>query len=167
MDFNKVLYKIDDKIIRIFYIFIIPYYSIYFKVKQRDSMPEYKLRLIKRCEKYLPVDKINFLPKGLRGVYVLYKYSEKTYSYNVVYVGVSCSRSDESHIRRKLKVHRRKKECLWSHFSIFEVWENIRDDEIRELKGLFREIYMKDSSANKIHKQEGTKRLKSISNILK
>ena len=42
-------------------------------------------------------------------------------------------------------------------FSIFEIWDNIREDEIKELEGLFREIYKKDSSANKLNKQKGFK----------
>ncbi|GAF97179.1 unnamed protein product, partial [marine sediment metagenome] len=33
---------------------------------------------------------------------------------------------------------------LWTHFSIFEVWENITENEIKELEGLFRQIYRKD-----------------------
>ncbi len=82
-------------------------------------MPESELRLIKRWEQYLPVKEINSLPRGLRGFYVLYKYSRKTDSYNVVYVGMSSSGSNKGHIRGRLKTHRRKKEGLWSHFSIF------------------------------------------------
>ncbi len=130
-------------------------------------MPESEFRLIKRCERYLPVDKINSIPRGLRGIYVLYDYSKRSGSYNVIYVGVSCSGSDGDHIRGKLIYFCQKKAGLWSHFSIFEVWENIRDYEIRELKGLYRDIYKKDSSANKIHKQEGFKKLKSIPKFLK
>ncbi len=130
-------------------------------------MPESELRLIKSWEKFLTVDEINFLPRGLRGFYVLYKYSRRTKSYNVVYVGMSSSGSNKGHIRGRLKTHRRKKEGLWSHFSIFEVWDNIRDDEIRELEGLFREIYKKDSSANKLNKQRGFKKLKRIPKILR
>ncbi len=130
-------------------------------------MPESELRLIRRWEKYLPVDKVNSLPEGLRGFYIPYKHAKKTDSYNVVYVGMSSSGSDKNHIRKRLKAHRRRKEGLWSHFSIFEVWDNIRDDEIRELEGLFREIYKNDSSANKLNKQKGFKKLKRIPKILK
>jgi hypothetical protein len=65
-------------------------------------------------------------------------------------------------IRGRLKGHRRKKVGLWSHCSIFEVWDNIRDDEIVELEGLFRHIYKKDSRANKLNKQRGFKKLKMV-----
>ena len=54
-------------------------------------MPESELRLIKRWGKFLSIDKVNSLPKGLRGFYVLYKYSKRTESYNVVYVGMFSS----------------------------------------------------------------------------
>ncbi len=129
-------------------------------------MSESELRLIKRSERLLPVDKINSVPDGLRGFYVLFNYSKNTDSYNVVYVGVSSTRSDDGHLRWKLKAHSKKKEGLWSHFSIYEVWENIHGNEIRELKGLFREIYKKDSSANKLSKQKGSGNLKRIPKIL-
>jgi hypothetical protein len=129
-------------------------------------MPESELRLIKRSEKLLPVDKINSIPDGLRGFYVLYNYSRNTDSYDVVYVGVSSSRSDDGHLRWKLKTHSKKKEGLWSHFSIYEVWGNIHGNELRELKGLFREMYKKDSSANKLIKQKGSERLEKIPKIL-
>ncbi len=130
-------------------------------------MPESELRLIKRWEDYLPVKEINSLPKGLRGFYILYKCSRKTKSYNVVYVGMSSAGNNRGHIRGRLKTHRRKKEGLWSHFSIFEIWDNIREDEIRELEGLFREIYKEDSSANILNKQRGFKKLKRIPKILR
>ena len=130
-------------------------------------MPESELRLIKRWEQFLLVDEINSLPNGLRGFYILYKYATRTKSYNVVYVGMSSAGSNKGHIRGRLKAHRRKKKGLWSHFSIFEIWDNIRDDEIRELEGLFREIYKKDSRASILNKQRGFKKLKRIPKILR
>jgi len=36
---------------------------------------------------------------------------------------------------------------------VFEVWDNIRDDEIVELEGLFRHIYRDDSRANTLNVQ--------------
>jgi len=130
-------------------------------------MPESELRLIKRWIDFQSICKINSLPTGLRGFYVLYKYVRKTRSYNVVYVGMSCSGTNRVSIRGRLKNHRKKKKGLWSHFSIFEVWDNIRDDEIKELEGLFREIYKKDSRANILNKQKGFRKLKRIPKILK
>ncbi len=129
-------------------------------------MPESELRLIKRWEIFLSADEINSLPNGLRGIYILYKNAKRTDSYNVVYVGMS-SAGKKGSIKRRLRTHRRKKEGLWSHFSIFEIWDNIREEELRELEGLFREIYKKDSRASILNKQRGFKKLKRIPKILK
>lgn len=65
-------------------------------------------------------------------------------------------------LRWRLKGHRRKKVGLWTHCSIFEVWDNIRNDEIVELEGLFRHIYRYDSRANKLNKQRGFKKLEMV-----
>jgi hypothetical protein len=48
---------------------------------------------------------------------------------------------------------------MWTHFSVFEVWDNIRMEEIKELEGLFRHIYKEDTRANKLNRQRGYKRL--------
>ena len=42
---------------------------------------------------------------------------------------------------------------------MFEVWDNIQDDEIVELEGLFRHIYRFDSRANSLNKQKAYKPL--------
>ena len=121
-------------------------------------MKQSELRLIKRCAEFISQDDINNIPPGLRGIYVLYRYRRKTKNYDVVYVGMSSS-GNRSHIRWRLKRHRRNKKSLWTHCSIFEVWDNIRDEEIRELEGLFRQIYKLDSRANSLNVQQGFKKL--------
>jgi len=47
-------------------------------------------------------------------------------------------------------------------FSMFVVWENIREEEIRELEALLRETYRKDSTANRLAKQKGSKRMREV-----
>jgi hypothetical protein len=56
----------------------------------------------------------------------------------------------------------KKKGDLWTHFSAYEVWENIRDKEIVELEGLFRHIYRKDSGANALNIQ---RRFKTVTKV--
>jgi hypothetical protein len=56
----------------------------------------------------------------------------------------------------------KKKVELWTHFSVFKVWDNISDDEIKELEGLFRHIYRKDSRANKLNVQRAFRQVKKI-----
>jgi len=58
--------------------------------------------------------------------------------------------------------HRRRKGSLWTHFSVFEVWDNIRDDEVKELEGLFRHIYRHDGRASKLNLQRGFKLLRKV-----
>jgi hypothetical protein len=47
---------------------------------------------------------------------------------------------------------------------VFEVWDNVRDDEIRELEGLFRHIYKRDSGANRLNIARGFKALAKVRN---
>ncbi len=117
-------------------------------------MRQSPLRLIKRCAEYISIDKINSIPKGLRGIYVLYNNSD------VVYVGMTTG--GRGGIRVRLRRHRAKKANLWTRCSIFEVWDNIRDEEIAELEGLFRHIYRHDSVANRLNAQRGFKLMQMV-----
>ncbi len=65
-------------------------------------------------------------------------------------------------IRARLKSHRKSKGNLWTHFSVFEVWDNIRDDEIVELEGLFRHFYRRDARANSLNVQRGFRKAKKV-----
>src|SRR5258705_4516087 len=115
-------------------------------------MPQSPLRLIHRCAEYKPQAEAWDLPRGLRGIYVLYKRRSKSrvIHFDVVYVGMAWA-GRKGNIRGRLKQHAKRKVDLWTHFSVFEVWDNIRDDEIRELEGLFRHIYKRDSGANRLN----------------
>jgi hypothetical protein len=124
-------------------------------------MAQSALRLVKRWHEYLSQEDISRLPLGLRGVYVLYKH--RAGHYNVVYVGMSATGA--TGIKRRLRAHRKMKRKLWSHFSVFEVWDNIRDEEIKELEGLFRQIYRYDSRANALNVQRGFKPLRLLDRI--
>jgi hypothetical protein len=45
---------------------------------------------------------------------------------------------------------------------VYEVWDNIRKDEIVELEGLFRHIYRFDSHANKLNIAKSYQRLRRV-----
>ena len=77
--------------------------------------------------------------------------------YDVVYIGMA-----ETSIRRRLGTHRRHKAKFWTHFSYFEVWDNIGNEEITELEGLFRHLYRYDSRANALNRQKGYKGLVTV-----
>jgi hypothetical protein len=76
----------------------------------------------------------------------------------VVYIGMA----PRSGIRGRLMGHQKSKEKIWSHFSIFKVWDNVSESEIAELEGLFREIYRKDKRANRFNKQKKCKKIQMV-----
>jgi hypothetical protein len=127
-------------------------------------MPESALRLIYRRREFVPQDELLTVPRGLRGLYVLYNYESKAGSYNVVYIGMAAS-GRRGGMRGRVNQHRKKKKGLWTHFSFFEVWDNIREEEIRELEGLFRQIYRHDELANSLNKQKSFRKLKRVPGI--
>jgi len=65
-------------------------------------------------------------------------------------------------VRGRLESHVKRKGDLWTHFSAFEVWDNIRDEEIVELEGLFRHLYRKDSRANALNVQRNFRKATSV-----
>jgi hypothetical protein len=83
--------------------------------------------------------------------------------FDVQYVGMA-SAGNRRGLRGRLSSHAKskKKADLWSHFSVYEVWDNIRDDEIRELEGLFRHIYREDARASALNVQRGFKKVRLV-----
>ena len=127
-----------------------------------QTMPKSECRLIKNSMEFLPADEISFGPRGTRGIYVLYAYRRRINSYNVVYVGMA--RGERSGIPGRLRAHRRHPERggSWTHFSVFEVWDNISEQEVEELEGLFRHLYRKDSVANRLNLQRSYRPLNQV-----
>jgi hypothetical protein len=120
------------------------------------------LRLFKRREEFLPIERVLELPRGMRGVYVLYKHRPRIRRFDVVYVGMAA----EGGIRPRLKSHRKKKSGLWTHCSVFEVWENITSAEVKELEGIFRHIYRRDARASRLNVQRSFSRMKKLPIII-
>jgi len=86
---------------------------------------------------------------GIRGIYVLYQ--KEGDRYNVVYIGMSDTgmlggRFERDHLKSKFKE--------WTHFSIFKVFDYIDEPQIRELEGMFREIFRKDAYGLKYNIQK-------------
>ena len=121
-------------------------------------MPKSELRLIKHALEYVKQSEIKSVPRGARGIYVLYKRrgspNADSNHYDLVYIGMAAK-----NIRNRIKTHIRYKGGLWTNFSCFEVWDNISDEEISELEGLFRHLYKYDSRANSLNKQKSYKKL--------
>jgi hypothetical protein len=78
-------------------------------------MAESPLRLVKRCAEFQPKEQIKLLPRGRRGLYVLYRCIEvdTKQRYDVVYVGLATRG-----MRGRLESHAKsvKKRDLWTHF---------------------------------------------------
>ena len=129
-------------------------------------MPVSELRLIKHCVEFKDKTYIKKIPLRTRGVYVLYKKKSnkkkpKDEAFDVVYIGMAGGEK-KAGIGGRLRAHVRKKPKEWTHFSAFEVWDNIREEEIRELEGILRHIFRKDSHANKLGIQKSFKKLTKI-----
>jgi hypothetical protein len=114
-------------------------------------MAESILRLIKRSAEFRSIDEVRDVPKRRRGLYVLYRRRLKAgvEHFDVVYVGMA-----RTGMLARLISHTKTKKQDWTHFSVFEVWDNVRDEEIVELEGLFRHLYRRDSKANRLNKQK-------------
>jgi len=113
-------------------------------------MPTSPCYLFKNAYEFLPASDIRKLPQRVRGIYVLYN-SPKAKQMDVVYVGMA--RGEKSGAAGRLLKHRLTKSRLWTHFSVYEVWDNISREQVEELEGLFRHIYRRDAKANRLNKQ--------------
>jgi len=124
-------------------------------------MPKSELRLIKNSKEYLAQGDLESIPRATRGIYVLYSRRGPLraieHHYDVVYVGLATQG-----IRARIKSHMKTKKGEWTHYSFFEVWDNVSDEEITELEGLFRHIYRFDSKANALNQQKGYKKLNQV-----
>jgi hypothetical protein len=121
------------------------------------------LRFIRRSAEFLEQDDIYKLKRNLRGIYVLYRKQPtpkgRRLIFDVRYIGMSTSG-----IGGRLRSHKRSKRKTgeWTHFSIFEVWDNVTNEEVAELEGLARHLYRFDQTASTLNIQRGYKRLRHV-----
>lgn len=106
-------------------------------------------KFIKRIAEFQPQDQIKHIPGNTRGIYALLNKSKV--SFDVVYVGLSAG--ERAGMQSRMKAHRRSKRFKWTHFTVLEAHDNITRQEIKELEGLLRLIYRKDTRSNKLNKQ--------------
>lgn len=117
------------------------------------------MRLIKGALEYRRLEELPSVPKGVRGIYALYMRRGKFY--DMVYIGMS-GKGPNGRIRNRLIQHSKNKVNVWTHFSYYEVWDNISDTEIKELEGIFRQLYRFDGRANHLNKQVTHRSLVSV-----
>jgi len=123
------------------------------------------LRLIKRCRLHLERDDWK-IPSVTRGIYVLYRAGAghgKKKKFEVFYIGVGgVSKNASSGVGGRIK-HHAKTKSKWTHYSFFEVHDNISREEILELEALFLRIFRHDPRIKLANVQLGSKILKRLS----
>ena len=83
--------------------------------------------------------------------------------YGVFYIGVGgVSRNATSGVGARIHEHEKKKES-WTHFSFFEVHDNISREEILELEGFFLRIFRHDDRIKLDNVHRGSGVLKDLS----
>ena len=120
--------------------------------------------LFKAFHEFVTVEKLSSLPKEMRGIYALYQaeppeYRNSDYDskarppmyLNLVYVGMT-----DAGAKGRIGRHAGSKKEAWSHCSIFEVWDNITQEQIVELEALLRHMLRRDSAANSLNIQKGS-----------
>jgi len=129
-------------------------------------MPQSILRFIRRSAEHVERKDVVRLRKGLRGIYVLYDgYRERgKQRYDVRYVGMSAGKYFGIKGRLRSHIKSKRKGNKWTHFSVFQVWDNVTDQEIAELEGFARHIYRQDPTASTLNIQRGYKKLRRVRN---
>ena len=126
------------------------------------------LRLIKRCRINLQRGDWK-VPPVARGIYVLYRIGAgrgKEKKFEVFYIGVGgVSENAKSGVGARIKHHAKSKSKRnkWTHYSFFEVHDNISREEILELEALFLRIFRYDPRIKLANVQLGSKILKRLS----
>jgi hypothetical protein len=113
-------------------------------------MPWAHCRFIKQVAEFVEKRYWDNVPNNTRGIYALLN-STRRDEFDVVYVGMAAGKTSGMYAR--FQSHLKSKRLRWTHFTVFEVHDNITRDEIAELEGLFRHMYRKDSRANKYNRQ--------------
>ncbi len=125
------------------------------------------LRLIKRCRLYLKRGDWKESVPITRGIYVLYRQGTpsgtKKKVFEVVYIGVGgIAKSAKSGVRHRIRNHEETKP-EWTHYSFFEVHDNVSREEILELEALFLQIFRHDPQIRLANLQRGSRIFKSLS----
>jgi hypothetical protein len=130
--------------------------------------PQALLPLIKKCQFYLPRGEYKKVGHITRGVYVLHRKKSAANQkkvFEVFYIGVAgVAKKATSGIQSRLRSHDKTKED-WTHFSFYEVHDNVSGEQIRELEDLFLRIFRHDPRVKLDNKQHGSKALWHLSKL--
>jgi hypothetical protein len=119
------------------------------------------LRIIKDWHRYERRGEWGAVPRWSRGVYVLYNRRAPT-EYEVVYIGVAgIGPNGGGGMLGRLRSHDRTKGG-WSHFSTFEVHDNVHREDVLELEALLLGIFQHDGRIQIKNKQNGSRKLEEL-----
>lgn len=133
------------------------------------------LRLMKNCRLYQKRETCKAkgnIPHVTRGLYVLYKEEPPERHKNnfaVTYIGVGGVQNKRatSGVGNRIRTHdKRAKEGKikdWTHYSYFEVHDNISSEEIRQLESLLLTIFQHDKRITLDNVQHGGSELRKLS----
>lgn len=118
------------------------------------------LRLVKRWRSYEPRGDWESVPPKTRGFYVLYRKGRNAEKhYEVVYIGVAgLGKKIRRGIGGRLRTHDRGTK-KWSHYSFYEVHDNVTREDIRELESLLLGIFKHDPRIRLENVQRGSRAL--------
>lgn len=107
------------------------------------------LALVKRSAELISGHATEHIPANLFGIYVLYVHRKSTNKYDVQYIGTA-NRKNRQDIKSAIQEHKKNDTPLWTHFSTYELWDRILDEDQYHINELFKRIYKEDSKA-RIH----------------
>jgi len=108
-------------------------------VVRPGSVPLVKLEI-----EFQPSGSIMRVPPNLTALYVLYSHDSESRHMNVRYVGYANSQSGED-ARSMLWQQHKLNGRMWSHFSVYELWDHFQKDDTRAVETLFDHVYRHDS----------------------
>lgn len=127
------------------------------------------LRLIKRWRRYEPRGIWAYLPHLTRGIYILYKQEgagradsrKRKKIFKVIYIGVAgVAKEPKSGIGGRLRQHDKSWGAgEWTHYSFFEVHDNVSREEILELENFLLAIFRHDPRIELANKQKSSEQL--------
>ncbi len=128
-----------------------------------------KLFFFKRCAEEIERNKLKDIRPKTRGIYFLLLQDKTNKNkYKTLYIGKAGG--DKAGMHGRLNSHKKSKRKNkpdtdnWTHFSIYEVWDNITNNQITEIEGFIRHIYRKDKEVNSLNQQRGFRKMRGIRN---
>ena|ERR1041385_5943485 len=118
-------------------------------------MPKSKLTIFKRTIQFQKRETFSQIPSDIRGIYILHLGNPDDVCRSV-YVGRSHGKVG---IKQRISEHTRhtSDHWKWTHFSVYEVHDNVSDVQIGELEGLLLYAHRKHPGICTINKQKRPK----------